>query len=1217
MRLGDLDRGAFPRAQRSLRGDLRRASRLAAAAFVVLVSVASVVTWHLLTVAEDEVQRYLDAGRIARDLNQAMLDQESGLRGYQLTNDDRFLEPFDDGRVTTNSSLIELNELVGSNSYVREGYIDARLAVINWESDFADPALNAARNGREVNQDQLALGRQLFDEFREAQFVQQNRIRDARRDASERQRAEIIFGVAMLAGIAAITLALTGGSYRRLSNALLPPLIAARNTMQRVGRGDLSPHVAPEGPDELQAVNAGLSDMVRRLNRSRAEEDERNALEADRTQRLVELLASTRLISAGGDVASVAQAVSQAAARVARVHRAMVWLVTPDGGLVLAADFGGSANSQAASPCDSLYEASNSMMVTGCRATEVGRVADEHLVVPMSSGGRCVGVIGLSDPQEGPLGEMVITLLEALASNAGSSIERARLNERVDLILHSSSDGIIGVNQDGKATFVNVSACKMLGYGSAELIGVSIHDLLHSRYENGEIYPEDKCPIVETLRSGSSFRIADEVFWCRNGTSLPVEWAVEPLVVQGVVEGAVITFVDVSERKRVQDELAAARDRAEEASLMKSEFLANMSHEIRTPLNGVVGMTSFLLETDLDMRQREFANAVHSSGQALLGIISDILDLSKIEAGKVEIDNTEFSVHSIIDEVGDLFALKAYEKGLELALLVEPSVPERVVGDSGRYRQVLTNLVSNAIKFTDVGEVVVTVSVERIGSQGALLRTEVRDTGIGLLDEQRERLFDKFSQADASTTRRYGGTGLGLAISKQLSELMGGAVGVESEYGAGSVFWFTAKFDVANAKDDALKLDPTTLRALEVLVVDDNATNRRILELELESWGVRSVLAPDATQAMRQLQARKNQNKQFGLVILDGHMPDIDGYDLAGQIVDDPGLDDVKLILLTSSVERRSVERRVRERLLSHLTKPVRQSLVRQALVAAVGLEPQRQAALSAPRANSGRDEARIGDSGRILVVEDNPTNQRVTALMTDRLGYKTDITSNGLEALSAVSNHSYDAVLMDLQMPEMDGYEATMAIRQRRDELGDVVIIAMTASVTEGERQRCLDAGMNDYLAKPVSIEALTSSLQRNIGGKDDQPAANPQPVRTERALVDVTRFESLCGLGGGEVSELKPLLDGFIDGVDAKINELTAALARDDVDTAARSAHAISGSASTFAATELARLSSRVEGDLRNGQVIEVDGVESRLRDCLEATKSELEDRLTAVAH
>lgn len=517
------------------------------------------------------------------------------------------------------------------------------------------------------------------------------------------------------------------------------------------------------------------------------------------------------------------------------------------------------------------------------------------------------------------------------------------------------------------------------------------------------------------------------------------------------------------------DDVRRYLDAAQEATRVKSEFLASMSHEIRTPMNGVIGMTSLLVETDLDDEQRDFVETIRGSGESLLTIINDILDFSKIEAGQLELEEHEFEIRSCIEDAIDILAFKAGEKGLELASLVAPEVPKFIIGDSTRVRQVIVNLVGNAIKFTEEGEVVVSVALTHKTEDKLGLKFEIRDTGIGIPKDRIDRLFRSFSQVDASTTRKYGGTGLGLAICKQLSELMGGEIWVESEEEVGSKFIFTICVGISHAASD---LDQICCENLRVLVVDDNATNRKILQVQLSSWGMDVQEAASGPEALKLFDI----GVSCDLVILDFQMPVMNGLTFA-HILRKKLSDKTPPILLLSSIGKRiSVET---EPVDASLMKPVRESQLRHSLKRLVEqARGQEESGLE----NATDGELRIRSDIQILLVDDNAINQKVLTKMLNQIGLNADLAANGVEVTELMKQRSYDLILMDVQMPIMSGIEATEWIRKEISEQKQPYIIAVTANGSEQDKQSCLDAGMNDFIPKPVKTDALTGSIQKYL---------------------------------------------------------------------------------------------------------------------------------------
>ncbi len=751
------------------------------------------------------------------------------------------------------------------------------------------------------------------------------------------------------------------------------------------------------------------------------------------------------------------------------------------------------------------------------------------------------------------------------ATIARDITERQRVEERLRKLsraVEQSPAAVVITDVHGAIEYVNPKFTQMTGYMAAEVKGQNPR-ILKSGMQSPIIYEG----LWTTILSGGEWRgefanrkKSGEIYW-ESASIVPIRDSA------GTITHFLAVKEDITERKRAEEELRRAKEAAEAANRAKSQFLANMSHEIRTPMNGVIGMAGLLLDTELSLEQRRYAEIVRSSGEALLAVINDILDFSKIEARRLNLECADFDLRNVLEYAASLVGIKTIEKKLELLFEVVPGTPCLLRGDAGRLRQVLVNLLGNAVKFTPQGEVAVTVRVDSEDEQNATLHFTVRDTGIGFRQEQASVSFEPFVQADGSKTRRYGGTGLGLAISKQLVEMMGGQIGVRSQEGKGATFWFTATFEKQPASGAPSTGIQPDLRDARVLVVDDNATNRHLLCALLRSWGCRPEESADADSALSALKQAARTSQPFQIAVLDLDLPDVDGVDLGRRIATDPELKPTALYLMTGFGRFVAEARLHALGFAGQIAKPIWERKLLETLLAT----SSQGRASEAPR--SGISQTASGPAGaepkfRILVAEDNPTNQEVAEMILRKLSFSADLVGNGLEALQALQQRAYDLLLLDCEMPEMDGYETARRIRDPRTGARNplIPIVALTADAIAGDREKCFQAGMNDYISKPVEPRHLAEVLGKWLAA----PAA-PAGGKEVPRMQNVFRSDTLMARLSGDRELVRKVVAGFLSRLPQQVACLRQCVEKGDAQGTCRQAHALKGAAATVSAESL----------------------------------------------
>ena len=819
------------------------------------------------------------------------------------------------------------------------------------------------------------------------------------------------------------------------------------------------------------------------------------------------------------------------------------------------------------------------------------------LSIPVFADQRIVAVVGVAN-KDHDYDQSDVLQFSLLMDGVWKIVERKQAEEtlrKLSRAVEQSPASIVITDTEGTIEYVNPKFTELTGYSSVEAIGKKPSILKSEGMPSGN-YDD----LWKTITEG---RVWMGEF-CNKKKNGELYWeiaSISPVINEaGIITNYIAVKEDVTERKRAEEALRQSKieiekvneqlensiilanemaAKAEMANIAKSQFLANMSHEIRTPMNGVIGMTGLLLDTDLTPEQRKFTEIARTSAESLLSLINDILDFSKIEAKKLELEILDFDLLVTLEDVTEMLAMKAHEKGLELACIVDPAVPVFLQGDPGRLRQIVLNLATNALKFTQKGEVTIRVTCEKEEPDHAVLLFKVQDTGIGIPADRLNMLFTSFTQVDGSTTRKFGGTGLGLAISKQLAQLMGGEIGVESQEGVGSVFWFTANFTKQPAGTEERFLDKQQdLSNLHVLVVDDNDTNRLLVATLLKSWGCRFDEAANGPAALEQLLAAAQREDPFQIALLDMQMPEMTGEELGIIIKKNEILHDTRLIMLTSLGQKGDASRFKQAGFAAYLMKPIRKIQLRECISIVMGISSESEQKQSIITRHTIAESER--HNIRILVAEDNPTNQTVALTILNRFGFRADAVGNGKEAVEILSRVPYDLVLMDCNMPEIDGYEATQMIRDVTSTVlnHQIPVIALTANAMIGDREKCLRSGMNDYISKPILPENLINVISRWISGSS---VPNTEPViqinkDLSSDIFDRTGFMERIFDDTDLACEI---IQSFFRDLDGLVKQLYAYLSESDSGKSRKAAHGIKGAAGTVGAMHLRSIALEIE--------------------------------------
>jgi two-component system sensor histidine kinase/response regulator len=763
---------------------------------------------------------------------------------------------------------------------------------------------------------------------------------------------------------------------------------------------------------------------------------------------------------------------------------------------------------------------------------------------------------GASRPERQPSGDI---LWDGLLMDVTA---RKQAEEERDRFFILSLDMLCIAGFDGYFKDLNPAWEKTLGFTKEELLAKPFLEFVHPEDRASTIVAAEKLSVT-----GTDIVSFDNRYLCKDGSYKLLAWDAAPFAEQKLIYAVAR---DITEHKQAEEEVRKAKAAAEAATRAKSEFLANMSHEIRTPMNGIIGMTELALDTELTREQREYLTLVKDSADSLLRLINDILDFSKIEAGKLDLDRIDFSLRDSLEDRIKTLAVRAHKKGLELACHIPADVPDTLVGDPGRLCQIVVNLAGNAIKFTERGEVVVHVETESKTENEVCLHVAVTDTGVGIPLEKQQLIFEAFTQADSSTTRHFGGTGLGLTISSQLVAMMGGRIWVESEVGKGSTFHITAYFALQTSATVKPSIEPVDMKCLPVLVVDDNATNRRILEEMLTNWGMKPIIVDSGRAALAEMERAAGAGNPIPLALLDAMMPEMDGFDLAAQIKQRPDLARATIMMLSSAGQRGDAARCRELSIAAYLTKPIKQSDLLDSILTVLHTSSAEPRAPSLkPQHSFPATQRRL----RILLAEDKAINQRLAVTILEKRGHMVVVASNGKEALAVLEKEAFDLILMDVQMPEMDGFEATKAIREREAlarQTADsqasfrIPIVAMTAHAMKGDRERCLAAGMDAYISKPIQARKLFDVIESVFAHPAEEQTETPreefpEPVFDRNAFLD--RVE-------GDTNLLQEILGLFFDEIPGLMSEIQEPIARGDAQALERAAHTLKGCVGTFGA-------------------------------------------------